>query len=391
MDGHTSVNTSDSQNFIKVCCEVMPNLDLPSPSNTPSEKEVRHQRVLFVVTSNQLRGAEIEASQIHHELNARGWKTDIIALAPTTATETLEISCLGKRPLGLSTILRLRQQRGNYGVIVAYGSRTLPACALAFSGTRRKFIYRSIGSPTAWIRSRPHRARTSFLLRRAQFVVALWDGARRQFIDTFGCRQDSVSVIPNFRSPNQFIVPGFKQRIQARELFGFTHDDNVVLSVGALVTEKRIDKAILAVSKLPGAKLLVVGDGPLRGNLEALAAKEALDKVTFAGQLKDVVLAYHAADIFLLTSDTEGMPGALIEAGMTGLPMLSVDVGAVRWMSELSPMLTVTAGNSVEEIAATLEPRLRPRSLANRSQFHQLSTESVVDLWELVLADDSLN
>lgn len=363
----------------------MANPNTPKLSDKPSEADTLHPAVLFLVNSNQRRGAEIEAMQIFQELGRRGWRTHILALESSDSGQSLDISCVGKHALAFVTLRKLRGLGKKYDLVVAYGSRTLPACALAFFGTKQMFIYRSIGSPTAWIRSRPHHARTSFLLRRSRFVVALWEDARQQFIRDFGCDENSVSVIPNLRSPDEFPIPSTIQRRQGRERFGFTDEDHVVVIVGALAPEKRVDKAILAVSRYPQLKLLVVGDGPLRVQLEALAKSEAKGRVNFAGQMDDVIVAYHASDAILLTSDTEGMPGALIEAGMTGLPMISVDVGAVRWMSKYSPLLTVLSGNSVEDIAASLKANVRQRNLENAGQFDEFSTENVVTLWEDLL------
>lgn len=357
----------------------------PYLGKSVANTEPTSRSVLFLVTSNQRRGAELEALQIYHQLRQRGCKADLVALAPSISPETLDIFCLGDRPLSASTLLRLRRLSKKYDVIVAYGGRTLPACAVAFLGRGRGFVYRSIGSPTAWIRSPLHRARTSFLLRSALVVVALWDEARQQFIDTFGCLEDSVTIIPNLRSPDRFVIPSSVQRSEARKRFGMSDGELVVATVGVLAPEKRVDRAILAVSRNPEMKLLVVGDGPLRTQLNTLADSEARGKVTFTGELKDVLPAYHASDALLLTSDTEGMPGVLIEAGMTGLPIISVDVGAVRWMSNFSPLLTVVAGNAVDDIAASLKANVRHRNLSNSGQFKEFSTDRVVTLWEHLL------
>ena len=80
----------------------------------------------------------------------------------------------------------------------------------------------------------------------------------------------------------------------------------------------------------PEARLCIVGDGPLRPELEAQAAGLALgDAVRFAGW-SDAMPAWHAAaDIVVNSSDSEGTPLVLIEAGATGRPVVATRVGGV--------------------------------------------------------------
>jgi glycosyltransferase involved in cell wall biosynthesis len=91
-----------------------------------------------------------------------------------------------------------------------------------------------------------------------------------------------------------------------------------------------VDLAITASSGLPGAVLLVVGEGPERPELEALALRRMPGRCLFAGAIDDPRIAYWAADLLLLTSRSEAMPAVLIEAGLCGLANVTTDVGAVR-------------------------------------------------------------
>jgi glycosyltransferase involved in cell wall biosynthesis len=87
--------------------------------------------------------------------------------------------------------------------------------------------------------------------------------------------------------------------------------------------------AIDAVAALPDVHLLVVGDGPDRPGLEAHAVRRAPTRVSFAGTTDDPATAYAAADAVVLPSISEGLPGVLIEAGFSGLPVVATDVGFV--------------------------------------------------------------
>jgi glycosyltransferase involved in cell wall biosynthesis len=74
-------------------------------------------------------------------------------------------------------------------------------------------------------------------------------------------------------------------------------------------------------------QFVVVGEGPLLGNLESLAREKNLP-ITFLGWQSDIEKILSFSDLVLLTSENEGMPVALIQAQMAGVPVLSTDVGS---------------------------------------------------------------
>lgn len=109
---------------------------------------------------------------------------------------------------------------------------------------------------------------------------------------------------------------------------------------GRLVPIKRVDIALraFALARRRGARLrlLVVGDGELVDELQALAAElDVRDAVHFVGFRRDMPAVVAATDIALLTSDNEGTPVSLIEAAAGARPAVSTDVGGVR--SVVSP------------------------------------------------------
>jgi glycosyltransferase involved in cell wall biosynthesis len=107
----------------------------------------------------------------------------------------------------------------------------------------------------------------------------------------------------------------------------------VIGTVAALREEKNIFRIVRAFATLPAGRLIIVGDGPQRPALEALAATLGVaQRVEFAGHHSDTVPFYAGFDIFALSSDTEQMPLSVIEAMASGLPVVSTDVGDVRLM-----------------------------------------------------------
>lgn len=104
-----------------------------------------------------------------------------------------------------------------------------------------------------------------------------------------------------------------------------------LVTIGRLLPRKGIDRLICVVARLPGVRLVVVGDGPQRTTLEALVAALRLEqRVMFVGSVPSAhVTAYlHAADIFVLNSTCyEGLPHTVLEAMQAGVPVVATDVG----------------------------------------------------------------
>jgi len=106
----------------------------------------------------------------------------------------------------------------------------------------------------------------------------------------------------------------------------------VIGTVGRLNRVK--NQAMLLRASAPllrdGAGLLIAGDGPERGNLEELARELGIrQQVRFLGEFSDIPALLPAFDVFALTSDTEGLPLAVLEAMACGLPVVATAVGGV--------------------------------------------------------------
>ncbi|MDX3763441.1 glycosyltransferase [Streptomyces sp. AK02-04a] len=120
-------------------------------------------------------------------------------------------------------------------------------------------------------------------------------------------------------------------RAEARKQLGLPQDSLVVAYVGRVTQIKRPDR-FLSVARgvrraVPTARFLVCGDGDLHGDLETAA--DLRDSLHLLGWRADVETVYAAADMVLLTSDNEGMPVSLIEAGLAGVPVVATNVGSV--------------------------------------------------------------
>lgn len=132
--------------------------------------------------------------------------------------------------------------------------------------------------------------------------------------------------VPNAIELDRFVFNS-EARKECREKLNLSDTDYVLGHIGRFNTQKNHSFLIktfeLLTKKVPKAVLLLVGDGPLRGEIESIANEMGLKKrVMFLGQQKNIELFYSTFDAFILPSLYEGMPVVALEAQASGLPCL---------------------------------------------------------------------
>lgn len=154
---------------------------------------------------------------------------------------------------------------------------------------------------------------------RADLIVAVGEEVLEECTGQFGVAQSRAVLIPNGRDSSLF-----SPRSEAPETAGAT-----LIFVGALTPQKRPNLFIEVVGRLRATgrafRAVMVGAGPLAGALIPLAAAHGVELL---GPRSDVPELLRRADVFVFTSlpTGEGMPGVLIEAGLSGLPAVSTPV-----------------------------------------------------------------
>lgn len=164
-------------------------------------------------------------------------------------------------------------------------------------------------------------------------ILAVSEGIKEQLVRN-GVPESSLEVVLNAVQMDSDTESLLRHRKEKRELFCTDENDFLIGYIGRLSKEKGIRYLIEACAKLDKVglplKVLVIGDGPQRDDLEKLAQKNGLqNKVFFLGFLSDVENWMPAIDVFVLPSLTEGTPMALLEAMAMGVPVVATNVGGV--------------------------------------------------------------
>jgi L-malate glycosyltransferase len=119
-------------------------------------------------------------------------------------------------------------------------------------------------------------------------------------------------------------------------------------------------------NRYPDARFVVANDGPLRGELEALAAKLGLKNISFPGSVDQSRMAemYYAADIYVMSPLIDNMPGTVLECFASGLPLVSTAAGGIPYVAEHGRNALLTCPGSPEALAEACFQLLEEPGLA---------------------------
>ncbi len=168
------------------------------------------------------------------------------------------------------------------------------------------------------------------------FFTVISRKMQNDFVHNFGVNSSLIHVIYNGVDTERFSPEYTSKR---PTVLPSGANCKILLSVGRLVKEKDHATLLYALQLLvqAGEKVhsVIVGDGPLRNEIETLATRLGVrEHLTLTGTRNDIVACLHHADIFVLSSRSEGLPMVLLEAMATGLPVVSTGVGGIAEIIE---------------------------------------------------------
>ncbi len=210
---------------------------------------------------------------------------------------------------------------------------------------------------------------------------------------------DDVEVVPIPLDTSRFRPPTAVERDAARRDLGISPDAFVVAYVGHLRALKRVDRLVTAFAHVhaavPHAHLVVVGGSrsDLEDETHALRAQVATagisDAVAFTGTVPDVEHRLHAADVFVLPSDREGLPNAILEAMACGLACIApASAGGDQVLDETTGL--IPPSNSADDLTTAImslaiDPERRARlGAAAAVAARAYGLEAVADRYESI-------
>lgn len=308
-------------------------------------------RILQVAQKPQRRGAEVFAAQLgawlagaghevrHAYLYRYEGKEPLATAAGDLRFEREQDVWLERLPLGNpSLLLALRREirRWTPDVVQANGGRSVKYSSLAAMlspGRRWKLVYRNIDSPVFWVRGAARKLYFRHLIMpRIDGVVGVSRQTLAEVYKLYGLS------VPGEFIPNGIDLSSLKEpaeRTKVRRDLGVGDQQAVVLLFGALTAQKRPERFVRLIHRLREADEDVVGwvlgDGEVRVAMETQAAELGVaGSIRFLGYRKRVADLVAAADFMASTSDSEGIPAAVLEAGYLEVPTVGYDVGGMR-------------------------------------------------------------
>ncbi len=288
--------------------------------------------VLHTIPTAVARGGQIEARAIADQLDEPGVRRhqvlclfdgpEDVRVEHSLGYAGGEAAARGFRPRAVVQ-LRSALQRLAPAVVVAHGGDPLKYLVPATAGRRVPLVYYAIGTITGERLDPVREAIWKFLINRPDMVAAEGEEVLEECRQRFGVPQARSVLAPNGRDPDVF-------HPNARSA---DHPAPAISFVGALTTQKRPDRFIAVVTALRARGIpvvaRVVGDGPLRDALDGPAAEAGVELL---GRRHDIAELLRDTDVFVFPSmwAGEGMPGVLIEAGLSGVPVVATATGGVR-------------------------------------------------------------
>jgi glycosyltransferase involved in cell wall biosynthesis len=157
---------------------------------------------------------------------------------------------------------------------------------------------------------------------RASRIVAISDAVRDFNIEKVGLPADKLEVV-------HYGLDGLPEPWAENSDLAIPDGVPLLLCVARLAPQKGVDTAIRALPSIPDATLLVLGEGPERTRLEALARELGVDdRVVMPGRVGDVASLYRRCDALVHPARWEGFGLAMLEAMLAGKPVVAANAGS---------------------------------------------------------------
>jgi glycosyltransferase involved in cell wall biosynthesis len=350
-------------------------------------------KIVHVLATADRTGAETAVYNLSRALKVQGAEVHVIFFGDGVVVEDFRAAGVpceivpvgGKTDVG--AVFRLSEKLREFDVVHTHGARAMFIGNLAAKWARRPVVTTFHELSTAKVgTSRLTRLFVQIEGFLARFFtdqcIANSDATRNDAIQQRHVPADKITRIYNTIDVARFFV--LEDRDTPRKELYFSKDDVMVGFVGRLSAVKGTNFAIEAMPRireaLPNAHLLIVGAGPMREELEALAKQLHVDDIThFLGTFRDLNPIYNALDVLVQPSLSEAFGLAALEAILCGVPVVVSEAGGLPEVAAFSPHgKVVPIGDSAKLADAVIEVvRAKPPRTPATGLEAQFSAEAV--------------
>ena len=289
-------------------------------------------RISFFVRSLSGEGAPRDTILLANEIASRGHAVEILTLVPEGTArlivhEQVRIVRVGSNHLRSAVpYLRRRLIEGRPDVLISAEAApnlvALLAARLMPEDIRPRIVLRETGTPSAALRHETQwQNRLAYwglraLYRWSDSIVTLTEGAEQDLQEDFGVPPEKLA-----RMSASAVIDGLAAKPEPRER-------NLIVSVGRLSRENDYATLLRAFAKAaqPGWRLAIVGDGPMRDELNALSlALGVRARVVLTGSLYNTMPVLRRAALAVWSARCDGFNNAMVEALACGTPVVATD------------------------------------------------------------------
>lgn len=307
---------------------------MPDSTTTGIPSSTTNQRVIFVIEALTVGGAEQMLVAMANLFHRDGWDAHMVCLTKagelhSRLDEGVTLHVLDKKPgTDFSLPRKLRRLVKSLDPVAVnchlWTANTWTRLSLIGSGVR---VVATEHSRDTW-KGKHYRLIDKLLSNCMHKLVAVSGDTADFYKSEIGVKADRVVVINNGIDTARY--RNADGRSIRRELA--PNDELLIGTVGRMVTAKNHPRLVEVAAQLrktvKNFRLVFVGDGPERENLEHAIEKHGVDDlVTLTGARSDVPEILHALDIFVLSSDREGHPLTALEAQSAGTPVVLTNAG----------------------------------------------------------------